>query len=284
MRALVETQALIGEPGARRLAKPLETVQVPGSVQAVLAARIDRLTPAAKHVLQSASVIGKDVPFPVLAEIADLPDEGLRAGLALLQSGELLYEAQLLPRDRVHVQARADPRGGLRQPAPRDAAHAARAHRGRHRAALRRTPGRARGAAGPPRPARRPARAGGRLPPPGGGEGGRPLGAPRGGGFLRAGPRDPRVRRAAGPGPRHRGGRGVRPPRFPGAARRVHADPRPPAPGRGRTPRRSATAGASGGSRPTSPSRTTRSAIRPPRSAPPSRPRRWDARCRTARC
>jgi class 3 adenylate cyclase/tetratricopeptide (TPR) repeat protein len=97
VRALVETQALVGEPEARRLAKPLETVQVPGSVQAVLAARIDRLTPAAKHVLQSASVIGKDVPFPVLAEIADLPDEGLRAGLALLQSGELLYEASFFP-------------------------------------------------------------------------------------------------------------------------------------------------------------------------------------------
>ena len=97
VRALVETQAVLGEPGARRLAKPLETVQVPGSVQAVLAARIDRLTPAAKHVLQSASVMGKDVPFPVLAEIADLPDEGLRAGLALLQSGELLYEASFFP-------------------------------------------------------------------------------------------------------------------------------------------------------------------------------------------
>jgi tetratricopeptide (TPR) repeat protein len=42
-------------------------------------------------------VIGKDVPFPVLAAIADLPDEGLRAGLALLQAGELLYEASFFP-------------------------------------------------------------------------------------------------------------------------------------------------------------------------------------------
>jgi tetratricopeptide (TPR) repeat protein len=97
VRALVETHALIGEPGARRLAKPLETVQVPGSVQAVLAARIDRLTPVAKHVLQCASVIGKDVPFAVLAEIADLTDEGLRAGLSALQAGELLYEASFFP-------------------------------------------------------------------------------------------------------------------------------------------------------------------------------------------
>jgi class 3 adenylate cyclase/tetratricopeptide (TPR) repeat protein len=97
VRTLVETQALIGEPGARRLAKPLETVQVPGSVQAVLAARIDRLTPAAKHVLQCASVIGKDVPFPLLAGIADLTDEGLQAALGLLQAGELLYEASFFP-------------------------------------------------------------------------------------------------------------------------------------------------------------------------------------------
>jgi tetratricopeptide (TPR) repeat protein len=70
---------------------------MPDSVRAVLAARIDRLTPEAKHVLQCASVIGKDVPFPVLAGIADLPDEGLRAALAQLQAGELLYEASFFP-------------------------------------------------------------------------------------------------------------------------------------------------------------------------------------------
>ena len=97
VRTLVETQALLGEPGARRLAKPLETIQVPGSVQAVLAARIDRLSALAKHVLQSASVIGKDVPLPVLEAIADLPGEMLRAGLGQLQAGELLYEASFFP-------------------------------------------------------------------------------------------------------------------------------------------------------------------------------------------
>ena len=97
VRALVETQALLGEPGGRRLAKALETIEVPRSVQAVLAARIDRLSAEAKHVLQSASVIGKDVPYPVLRAIADLPEEGLRAGLGQLQAGELLYEASFFP-------------------------------------------------------------------------------------------------------------------------------------------------------------------------------------------
>jgi tetratricopeptide (TPR) repeat protein len=97
VRALVETQALLGEPGARRLARPLEAIDVPRSVQAVLAARIDRLSAEAKHVLQSASVIGKDVPYPVLEAIADLPEEALRAGLGQLQAGELLYEASFFP-------------------------------------------------------------------------------------------------------------------------------------------------------------------------------------------
>ena len=97
VRALVETRALLGEPGARRLAKPLETIQVPGSVQAVLAARIDGLSALAKHVLQSASVIGRDVPLPVLEAIADLPEDMLRAGLGQLQAGELLYEASFFP-------------------------------------------------------------------------------------------------------------------------------------------------------------------------------------------
>ena len=66
-------------------------------MQAVLAARIDRLSALAKHVLQSASVIGKDVPLPVLEAIADLPGEPLRAALGQLQAGELLHEASFFP-------------------------------------------------------------------------------------------------------------------------------------------------------------------------------------------
>ena len=97
VRTLVETHALSGEPGALRLVTPLQSIRVPSTVQAVLAARIDRLTPEAKHLLQSAAVIGKDVPLPVLEAIADLPDESVRASLDHLQSAELLYEATLFP-------------------------------------------------------------------------------------------------------------------------------------------------------------------------------------------
>jgi class 3 adenylate cyclase/tetratricopeptide (TPR) repeat protein len=97
VRTLAETGVLVGEPGAYRLAQLLQSIQVPATVQAVLAARIDRLPPEAKRLLQTAAVIGTEVPFPLLAAIADLPDTDLRHHLAHLQAAEFLYETCLFP-------------------------------------------------------------------------------------------------------------------------------------------------------------------------------------------
>src|SRR5262249_36227824 len=66
VRTLVETGVLVGAPGAYRLARPLEGLQVPATVQAVLAARIDRLPSEEKRLLQTAAVIGTEVPFALL--------------------------------------------------------------------------------------------------------------------------------------------------------------------------------------------------------------------------
>ncbi len=62
-----------------------------------MAARIDRLAPEDKRLLQAAAVIGKDVPFALLQPIAELPEEDLRRGLARLQSAEFVYETHLFP-------------------------------------------------------------------------------------------------------------------------------------------------------------------------------------------
>jgi class 3 adenylate cyclase/tetratricopeptide (TPR) repeat protein len=94
---LVETGVLVGEPGAYRLAQPLHSIQVPATVQSMLAARIDRLPPEAKRLLQTAAVIGTEVPFPLLAAVADLPDTDLHRHLAHLQAAEFLYETRLFP-------------------------------------------------------------------------------------------------------------------------------------------------------------------------------------------
>jgi class 3 adenylate cyclase len=97
VRALVETGVLVDERGAYRLAKPLQELQVPDTVQAVLTARIDRLSPEDKRLLQTAAVIGTDVPFTLLRAIADVPEEALHRGLADLQAAEFLYETRLFP-------------------------------------------------------------------------------------------------------------------------------------------------------------------------------------------
>jgi predicted ATPase len=97
VRALVETGALAGERGAYRLTRPVEQLTMPATVQAILAARIDRLAPETKRLLQAAAVIGKDVPLPLLLAIAEAPEPEVRAELTHLQAAEFLYETRLFP-------------------------------------------------------------------------------------------------------------------------------------------------------------------------------------------
>jgi class 3 adenylate cyclase/tetratricopeptide (TPR) repeat protein len=97
VRALVETGSLAGERGAYRLTRPVEHLTIPATVQAILAARIDRLAPEAKQLLQAAAVIGTDVPMPLLLAIADAPEPAVRAELTHLQAAEFLYETRLFP-------------------------------------------------------------------------------------------------------------------------------------------------------------------------------------------
>jgi predicted ATPase len=97
IRTLVDTQVVVGEQGAYRLGEAPRGIQVPATVQAVLAARIDRLPSEAKLLLQIAAVIGTKVPFPLLQAIAVLPEATLDSSLAHLQAAEFLYETRLFP-------------------------------------------------------------------------------------------------------------------------------------------------------------------------------------------
>jgi class 3 adenylate cyclase/tetratricopeptide (TPR) repeat protein len=97
VRTLVESGALAGERGRYRLVHPVQTIQVPPTVQVVLAARIDRLAAEDKRLLQTASVIGKDVSLALLRAIADLPDDALHRDLDRLRAAEFLIETGLYP-------------------------------------------------------------------------------------------------------------------------------------------------------------------------------------------
>ncbi len=97
VRTLVETKILTGERGAYRLAKSAHRIEVPASVQAILAARIDRLPPEEKALLQAAAAIGKDVPYALLQRVAQLSEEAVRRYVANLRAAEFLYDAASLP-------------------------------------------------------------------------------------------------------------------------------------------------------------------------------------------
>src|SRR5215510_9735306 len=97
VRTLVETGVLSGRRGAYRLEKDPKNIQVPPTVEAVLTARIDRLSGEEKRLLQCAAVVGKDVPLSLLRTIAELDEDELRRTLGALQVAEFLYVARLFP-------------------------------------------------------------------------------------------------------------------------------------------------------------------------------------------
>ncbi len=91
VRALVDTGALAGFRGYHRLIGPVSEQDVPPTVQALLAARIDALSPAHKQLLQEAAVIGKQVSIAVLERIGGVQGEALENLMNDLQDGGFLY-------------------------------------------------------------------------------------------------------------------------------------------------------------------------------------------------
>ena len=98
VRGLAEAGNLEGQRGAYRLARPVEDAGVPASVQTILAARIDRLGPTAKQLLQAASVTNKEIGERALAMVSGLSEsEDYRAALCELTDGGFLFEAEVYP-------------------------------------------------------------------------------------------------------------------------------------------------------------------------------------------
>jgi class 3 adenylate cyclase/tetratricopeptide (TPR) repeat protein len=97
VRSLVETGHLDGAKGCYRLRTPLQELGVPDTVRAVLAARIDRLPEREKGLLQTAAVIGRQFPEPILEAVSGLSVTDLAEALAALESAEFVYEHALYP-------------------------------------------------------------------------------------------------------------------------------------------------------------------------------------------
>ncbi len=94
---LSESGVLEGARGSYRLVRPITQLAIPGTVQAVIAARIDRLPDLAKQVLQAAAVIGNEFSGALLGRVADVPAAGLPEALRTLARAELVFESALYP-------------------------------------------------------------------------------------------------------------------------------------------------------------------------------------------
>jgi class 3 adenylate cyclase len=97
VQSLAEAGTLEGTRGAYRMAEPIERLEIPTTVQAVLAARIDRLAECEKQVLQTASVIGRQFSEALLLRVAELPHAEVEVALSQLQDAELIREEALYP-------------------------------------------------------------------------------------------------------------------------------------------------------------------------------------------
>jgi class 3 adenylate cyclase/tetratricopeptide (TPR) repeat protein len=75
--------------------KPSE-IQVPETVQGIIAARMDRLEKDLKETMQIASVIGREFPFPILQTVTGMKEK-LEAYLLELQALEFIYERSMFP-------------------------------------------------------------------------------------------------------------------------------------------------------------------------------------------
>ncbi|PON09614.1 hypothetical protein C2W62_54575 [Candidatus Entotheonella serta] len=92
IRLLVETDILAGEPGAYQLTQAVPTIQLPSTLEAVLAARLDHLLPDDKTLLQTAAAIGVEVPLRLLQSVAEIPEERRYRSLSRLQAATFLEE------------------------------------------------------------------------------------------------------------------------------------------------------------------------------------------------
>ncbi|HSU90103.1 MAG TPA: adenylate/guanylate cyclase domain-containing protein, partial [Sporolactobacillaceae bacterium] len=91
VQGLIEDGALI-QNGITRLARPLDAIKIPATVNAILASRIDRLPATEKDLLQTLAVIGREFGLGLVRAVTDKSDDELTPTLSALQLAEFIYE------------------------------------------------------------------------------------------------------------------------------------------------------------------------------------------------
>jgi tetratricopeptide (TPR) repeat protein len=95
-RSLVENGSIHREDDHYVLARKPSEIQVPDTIQGIIAGRMDRVEEGLKRIMQVASVIGREFAYRILAKITGMRED-LKASLLKLQGLEFIYERQLFP-------------------------------------------------------------------------------------------------------------------------------------------------------------------------------------------
>jgi class 3 adenylate cyclase/tetratricopeptide (TPR) repeat protein len=97
MKSLTDLRIIERKDNTYRIAKDIETVTIPATIQDVIMARVDSLPERAKGVLQTGSVVGREFSHDLINRVMALPEQELLSHLSALKDSEVLYERGIYP-------------------------------------------------------------------------------------------------------------------------------------------------------------------------------------------
>jgi class 3 adenylate cyclase/tetratricopeptide (TPR) repeat protein len=98
IKSLKELKIIERTDGRYRLAKDIQALAIPSTIQAVILARVDALPETAKDVVQTGAAIEREFSYDLIKRIMKLPEKELISNLSVLKDSELLYERGVFPK------------------------------------------------------------------------------------------------------------------------------------------------------------------------------------------
>jgi tetratricopeptide (TPR) repeat protein len=98
-RALIEEGYLLRSDGRIRVTRPPSEMRLPGTVEEVIGARLDRLGPQAKRTVQVAAVLGRQFHRVQLEALVDAEEIDVAAALTTLEAHGIIHRKAVLAGD-----------------------------------------------------------------------------------------------------------------------------------------------------------------------------------------
>jgi class 3 adenylate cyclase/tetratricopeptide (TPR) repeat protein len=97
IKSLKDLNAIERKNGIYHLAKDIQAVSIPSTIQDVIMARVDKLPEGAKNLLQTGSVIEREFSYKLIKTVSGLSEQDLLTQLSVLKDSELIFERGIYP-------------------------------------------------------------------------------------------------------------------------------------------------------------------------------------------